>query len=71
MCQGEPGIFGRSYSSTKREVRADVVPNEIVPVGSYGLKIIWSDEHDLGIFTFDYLRNICMCKECAKTEAFE
>lgn len=28
-------------------------------VGNYGLKIHWSDGHDAGIYTFDYLREIC------------
>jgi DUF971 family protein len=69
VCQGEPGIFGRNYASTKSEIRPDVVPNEIVPIGSYGMKIQWSDGHDLGIFTFDYLRKICMCAECEKAVA--
>ena len=69
VCQGEPGIFGRSYASAKGKIREDVVPNEIAPIGSYGLKIIWSDGHDLGIFTFDYLRKVCMCAECEKTVA--
>ncbi|HXQ92707.1 MAG TPA: DUF971 domain-containing protein [Nitrososphaerales archaeon] len=66
MCQGEPGIFGRTYSASKADVRADVVPEAIEPVGKYGLKITWSDGHNLGIYTFDYLRKLCECSECKK-----
>jgi DUF971 family protein len=66
MCQGEPGIFGRTYAASKSEVRADVVPEAIEPVGKYGLKIMWSDGHNLGIYTFDYLRKLCQCRECKK-----
>jgi DUF971 family protein len=28
-------------------------------VGNYALKIEWSDQHDSGIYSFDYLREIC------------
>ncbi len=28
-------------------------------VGNYALKIEWSDKHDSGIYSFDYLREIC------------
>jgi DUF971 family protein len=66
MCQGEPGIFGRSYTTAKTEVRMDVVPESIEPVGKYGLKITWSDEHNLGIYTFGYLRRLCECADCKK-----
>jgi DUF971 family protein len=64
MCKGEPGIFGRHYEPQKLKVSPSVEPEEIESVGRYGLKITWSDKHDLGIYTFDYLRNICECEEC-------
>ena len=28
-------------------------------VGNYALKIVWSDQHDSGIYSFEYLREIC------------
>ena len=28
-------------------------------VGNYAMKIAWSDEHDTGIYSFQYLREIC------------
>jgi DUF971 family protein len=63
-CKGEGGIFGKYYSPEKTTVVSDVQPEEIGQVGRYGLKIIWSDGHDLGIYTFDYLRTLCECEEC-------
>jgi DUF971 family protein len=30
----------------------------VEPVGSYAITIVWSDGHDSGIFTWDYLRSI-------------
>jgi DUF971 family protein len=67
VCQGEPGIFGKQYFSAKEEVRKDVIPQEITTVGRYALKIEWSDGHNLGIYTFDYLRKLCSCTDCKKT----
>jgi DUF971 family protein len=66
MCQGEPGIFGRKSEPTKTEIRSDVLPDEIEPVGRYGLKITWNDGHNLGIYTFEYLRKLCTCAECER-----
>jgi len=34
-------------------------------VGNYALRIDFSDGHATGIFSFDYLRTICPCQECA------
>ena len=28
-------------------------------IGNYAMKIEWSDGHDSGIYSFDYLRSIC------------
>ena len=42
----------------------DVHPLEIQGVGRYGLRINWSDGHNTGIYTFQYLREICHCSEC-------
>ena len=28
-------------------------------VGNYAIKIEWSDEHDTGIYSFEYLRELC------------
>ena len=33
-------------------------------VGRYAVRILWSDGHNTGIYSFDHLRNICPCAEC-------
>jgi DUF971 family protein len=33
-------------------------------VGAYAMRIDWSDGHSTGIYSFDYLRRICPCREC-------
>lgn len=37
----------------------------VEPMGSYALKIFWNDGHSSGIYSWDHLRNICPCAECA------
>jgi len=39
-------------------------PNKAELVGRYALQIYWSDGHSSGIYTFDYLRDLCPCAEC-------
>jgi prepilin-type processing-associated H-X9-DG protein len=35
-------------------------------VGSYAIQISFTDGHSTGIYSYDYLRSICPCAECAK-----
>lgn len=55
--------------SGRRLVREGSIPStlervSVAPVGNYALTFRWSDNHDTGIYTFDYLRSICPCREC-------
>jgi DUF971 family protein len=36
-------------------------------VGSYALRMIWSDGHSTGIYSYQHLRDICPCPECTAT----
>jgi DUF971 family protein len=47
-------------------VAADVRPESLELVGSYGLRIRWSDGHDTGIYTFEQLRRLCGCSRCRR-----
>ena len=35
-------------------------------VGHYAIQIDFTDGHTTGIYSFDYLRTICPCEECAR-----
>jgi DUF971 family protein len=35
-------------------------------VGNYAIQIFFNDGHSTGIFSYDYLRTICPCAECAR-----
>jgi DUF971 family protein len=41
----------------------------VEPVGAYALQLTWGDGHKTGIYTFDYLRQICECKICRELTA--
>ena len=35
------------------------------PVGSYAIRINWSDGHSSGIYSYDHFREICPCAQCS------
>lgn len=37
----------------------------VAPVGRYAINFSWSDGHDSGIYSFDFLRELCPCEACA------
>jgi DUF971 family protein len=40
-------------------------PDRAELVGRYALQIYWNDGHSSGIYSFEYLRSLCPCAECA------
>lgn len=48
-------MSGRALLDPSR-VPADVRPVSIQLVGTYGIRVRWSDGHDTGIYTFERLR---------------
>ncbi|HYB61223.1 MAG TPA: DUF971 domain-containing protein [Methylomirabilota bacterium] len=36
------------------------------PVGNYAIQIEFTDGHNAGIYSFDYLRTICPCEDCGR-----
>lgn len=41
-----------------------VKPTSAEGVGKYAIKFHWNDGHDLGIYSWRILREICPCEEC-------
>jgi prepilin-type processing-associated H-X9-DG protein len=35
-------------------------------VGNYAIQINFTDGHSTGIYSYDYLRTLCQCADCAK-----
>ena len=37
----------------------------VEPVGRYALQFFWKDGHATGIYSYDLLRQLCECPDCA------
>lgn len=42
----------------KEQIRPDIMPKEIVPLGNYALGIKWNDGHTSGIYPYETIRNL-------------
>ena len=45
--------------------KAAVKPESAEAVGKYAIRFNWNDGHQLGIYSWKWLREICPCPECA------
>jgi len=43
---------------------APAKPASAHPVGRYAIQFNWQDGHTAGIYSWDYLRRVCQCREC-------
>ena len=42
----------------------EIQVTEVKPVGRYAINFVWSDGHDSGIYSYDFLRAACQCATC-------
>jgi DUF971 family protein len=54
-----PSIFGKHM-----EDGPAIHLINIVSIGSYAITPVWEDNHDYGIYKWDYLRKLCPCHAC-------
>ncbi|MDQ2833237.1 MAG: DUF971 domain-containing protein [Acidobacteriota bacterium] len=59
-----PGVAKPKEQTLLVMYEAPVRPVEVSPVGKYALKFKWSDGHESGIYSWEYLRRVCGCEEC-------
>jgi ATP-binding protein involved in chromosome partitioning len=52
-------------------VSPGIRPLSVALVGTYGLRIQWSDGHGTGIYTFVQLLRYCPCERCSERRAQE
>jgi DUF971 family protein len=65
ICRGEggsPGVLAVTESLTPEQTALA----DLGPVGNYAMGVTWQDGHATGIYSWDYLRRICPCAECAR-----
>lgn len=49
--------------------KAAAKPISAEPVGKYAIRFKWNDGHELGIYSWNWLREICPCEDCAGEKA--
>jgi DUF971 family protein len=59
-----PGVPKPKEHTLLMMYEAPVKPLEVIPVGKYALKFKWSDGHESGIYSWEYLRRVCSCDGC-------
>src|SRR6266850_1780974 len=60
----KPGEPPRLAPGALPMFKAAAKANSAEQVGKYALRFAWNDNHDLGIYSWAYLREICPCGEC-------
>lgn len=63
---GEPAETG---SNELRLFKAAAKPVSAEPVGKYAIRFKWNDGHELGIYSWQWLRQICPCEDCRTSHA--
>ena len=73
MCEEERGKTGRRPGDPATAAPGALLifkptakPLSAEGVGKYAIKFSWNDNHDLGIYSWKFLREVCPCEECKR-----
>jgi len=76
MCEEERGKSGRRPGDPATAAPGALLmfkptakPLSAEGVGKYAIKFSWNDNHDLGIYSWKFLREVCPCEECANARS--
>jgi DUF971 family protein len=62
-CKGETDILGNLYKNPESLLTAKAFQLvKIASIGGYAIQPVWSDGHAMGLFSFEYLRQIAVVK---------
>jgi DUF971 family protein len=71
LCDEERGKSGREPGDPPKPApgalpmfKAPAKPLQAEPVGKYAIRFQWNDGHELGIYSWDFLREYCPCEAC-------
>jgi DUF971 family protein len=71
LCDEERGKMGRQPGERPKAVlgalpmfKEAAKPTSADAVGKYAIKFHWNDGHELGIYSWQFLRDWCPCEEC-------
>lgn len=54
-----PGLAKPKPPSLLPMFEAPPTPVDVTPVGRYAIRFTWNDGHEAGLYSWDYLRNVC------------
>jgi DUF971 family protein len=60
----EPGEAPKPAPGSLPMFKAAAKPLSAEAVGKYAIRFNWNDGHELGIYSWGFLREVCPCKEC-------
>ena len=76
LCDDERGKMGRQPGERPKAVlgalpmfKEAAKPTSADAVGKYAIKFHWNDGHELGIYSWQFLRDWCPCEECKVARA--
>jgi DUF971 family protein len=71
LCDEERGKVGRQPGEPPKTApgalpmfKAAARPESADAVGKYAIKFHWNDGHELGLYSWQFLRDWCPCEEC-------
>jgi DUF971 family protein len=71
MCNEERGKAGRSPGELPKlppgalpMFKPAAKPVSAEGMGKYAIRFKWNDDHDLGIYSWKLLREVCPCEQC-------
>jgi DUF971 family protein len=71
LCDEERGKAGREPGESPKTApgalpmfKAAARPESADAVGKYAIKFHWNDGHELGLYSWQFLRDWCPCEEC-------
>ena len=62
----EFAIAGPASAAALPMFKPKVGARAATAVGNYAIQITFTDGHSTGIYSYDYLRNICPCPACSR-----
>jgi len=76
MCNEERDKSGRKTGEPAKlrpgmlpMFKAAAKPVSAEGIGKYAIRFAWNDDHDLGIYSWRFLREVCPCEECKAERA--
>jgi len=73
LCEDERTKAGRKAGEPEKPApgalpmfKAAAKPLSAEAIGKYALKFSWNDNHDLGLYSWAFLREVCPCEKCSE-----